>query len=204
MKPAVYAALLNKTFETYDGFLRELLSYAESNQVNLAPKSILIDFELAAYKAFSKAFPTAILKGFQFHFVQNIWRQIKKKGLISCSKGDEARRQIANILALPLLPLKEIETAFCGIVEEISPVDSRFLKLKDYILKTYIENASFPPSYWNVSELIEIRPRTNNHVEGYHGQLNSHCQTHPNLWAWIRFIQEMEESTMVRVEQELV
>lgn len=39
-------------------------------------------------------------------------------------------------------------------------------------------------------------------MEGYHGQLNFHCQTHPNFWAWIKYIQETEESTMIRIEQE--
>ncbi|CAF4041070.1 unnamed protein product [Rotaria sp. Silwood1] len=103
---------------------------------------------------------------------------------------------------LPLLPPQEINTAFCDIIEEISNVHQNFLQLTDYILRTYIEDALFSPSFWNLFDLIGIRPKTNNHVEGYHGQLNSHCQTHPNLWAWIRYIQESEESTMVRVEQE--
>ena len=44
--------------------------------------------------------------------------------------------------------------------------------------------------------------RTNNHVEGYHGQLNSHCQTHPNLWTWIKYIQESDESTAIRFKEE--
>ena len=98
IKPVVNGALPNKKFETYDGFLNELLFYAQNNQTTLAPQSILIDFEMAAYKAFSTNFPIANIKGCQFHFGQNVWRQIKKKGLIPYSKGDEARRQIANIL----------------------------------------------------------------------------------------------------------
>ncbi|CAM4828978.1 unnamed protein product [Rotaria magnacalcarata] len=103
---------------------------------------------------------------------------------------------------LPLLPPQEIIIAFTDIIECISNVNQIFLKLTDYILHTYIEDALFPPSFWNLFDLIGSRPRTNNHVEGFHGQLNSHCQTHPNLWAWIRYIQESEESIMVRVEQE--
>ena len=202
MKPTVYAALPNKSFETYDSLLTQLIVYAQHNGVSLAPTSILIDFEMAAYKAFSKNFPLASIKGCQFHFGQNIWRQIKKKGLVSYAKGDDARREIANILMLPSLPPQEIEGVFCNIIEDISNINSRFLKLTDYVLRTYIENALFPPSFWNLFDLIGVRPKTNNHVEGYHGQLNSQCQTHPNLWAWIRSIQETEESTMIRLEQE--
>jgi hypothetical protein len=76
------------------------------------------------------------------------------------------------------------------------------MKLTDYILTTYIEEASFPRFFWNFFDLIGVRPKTNNHVEGYNGQLNSHCPTHPNLGSWIKYIQESEESTMIRYEQE--
>jgi hypothetical protein len=203
MKPVVYAALPDKKLNTYDTFLSALIVYAQANGISLDPQSILIDFEMATYNAFSKDFPAAKIKGCTFHFGQNIWRQIKKKGLIPLSNDEEARRQIANILMLPLLPPQEIINAFCNIIEDISNVHQDFLKLTDYILHTYIENAVFPPSFWNLFDLIGVRPKTNNHIQGYHGQLISHCQTHPNLWAWIKYIQESEESAMVRVEQEV-
>ncbi|CAF4965504.1 unnamed protein product [Rotaria magnacalcarata] len=141
-------------------------------------------------------------KGVPISFWSKYLATNKKKGLVSYSHDDEARRQIANILMLPLLPPQEIIIAFTDIIECISNVNQIFLKLADYILHAYIEDALFPPSFWNLFDLIGSRPRTNNHVEGFHGQLNSHCQSHPNLWAWIRYIQESEESIMVRVEQE--
>jgi hypothetical protein len=202
MKPILYAALPNKTEQIYDTFLKELICYAQANDAPVSPNSVLIDFEMAAHNAFSKNFPMAKIKGCQFHFGQNIWRQIKNKGLVSYSHDDDTHHQICHIMMLPLLPPQEINNAFCNIIEELSNINLKFLKLTDYILRTYIEDASFPPSFWNLFDLIGVRPKTNNHVEGYHGQLNSHCQTHPNLWAWIRYLQESEESTMIRVEQE--
>ncbi|CAF4228058.1 unnamed protein product, partial [Rotaria sordida] len=123
MKPVIYAALPNKKFDTYDIFLNELIMYAKSYGISLTPKSILIDFEMSAYQAFSKHFPTTKLKGCQFHFAQNIWRQIKKKGLITYSKDDEVRRQISNILMLPLLPPEEIDLAFADIIEDLSSIN---------------------------------------------------------------------------------
>ncbi|CAF2092695.1 unnamed protein product [Rotaria magnacalcarata] len=71
-------------------------------------------------------------------------------GLVSYSHDDEARRQIANILMLPLLPPQEIIIAFAVIIECISNVNQIFLKLTDYILHTYIEDALFPPSFWHL------------------------------------------------------
>ncbi|CAF2411715.1 unnamed protein product [Rotaria sp. Silwood2] len=103
---------------------------------------------------------------------------------------------------LPILPPDEINNAFCNIIEDLSNIHVKFWKLTDYILETYIEEPIYPRSFWNLFDLIEIRPKTNNHIEGYHGQLNSHCPTHPTIWSWIRYIQEAEESVMIRLEQE--
>ncbi|CAF3421432.1 unnamed protein product [Rotaria sp. Silwood1] len=202
MKSAIYAALPDKKENTYDNFLQDVILYANNYDIKLAPKTILIDFEVALYKSFSNSFPTAIIKGCQFHFSQNIWRQIKKKGLLKLSQGEDVRRQIANILMLPILPPDEINNAFCNIIEHLSNIHVKFLKLTNYILETYIEEPLYPRSFWNLFDLIGIRPKTNNHIEGYHGQLNSHCPTHPTIWSWIRYIQEAEESVMIRLEQE--
>ncbi|CAF3898836.1 unnamed protein product [Rotaria sordida] len=99
MKPAIYAALPNKKFDTYDIFLNELIMYAKSY------------------------------------------------GLITYSKDDEVRRQISNILMLPLLPPEEIDLAFADIIEDLSSINEKCLKLTDYILRTYIEEALFPPCF---------------------------------------------------------
>ncbi|CAF3933551.1 unnamed protein product [Rotaria sordida] len=82
---------------------------------------------------------------------------------------------------LPLLSTQEINEAFGNIIEEISNVHHSFLKLTDYILRTYIEEELFSRSFWNLVDLVDIQHKTNNHIEGYHGELNSHCQTRPSL-----------------------
>lgn len=63
MKPTVYSALPNKNVDTYDSLLNELTLYAQNNPITLAPKSILIDLGMAAYKAFSKNSPMTSIKG---------------------------------------------------------------------------------------------------------------------------------------------
>ncbi|CAF2812787.1 unnamed protein product [Rotaria sp. Silwood2] len=147
MKPFIYGALPNKNSNSYEVFLKELIIHAKINGISLTPELILIDFETTAYHAFSKSFPTAKIKRCQFHFGQNIWRQIKKKGLVRYSYDDDACRQIANILMLPLLPPQEIITAFTDIIEAISNINQNFLKLTDYVLRTCIEEALFPPPF---------------------------------------------------------
>ena len=95
-----------------------------------------------------------------------------------------------------LLSSEEIDLAYADIIEDLSNRNEKFLKLTDYILRTYI---LFPPCFWSLFRLIGVRRKSKNNLEGYHGQLNSHGQMHPNLWTWIRYIQEL---TMVHVEQE--
>ncbi|CAF0995283.1 unnamed protein product [Didymodactylos carnosus] len=190
MKSVVYAELPNKEEVSYQVLLNALTTYAQQNNISLKPQSVLIDFEMAALNSFSKTFPTAVIKGCQFHFAQNIWKKVKKYNLVQLAKEEETRRELANILALPLLPPSRIDEAFSNIVENISNISPRFLKLTDYILKTYVENPRFEVDFWNHFDLISVRPRTNNHVAGYHAQLNSQCETHPNLWPWINYIKE--------------
>ena len=79
MKPVIYVALSNKKIDTYDILLNELIQYAKSYGISLSSKSIKIDFEMSACKAFSKNFLTAKLKGCQFHFIENISQQLKKR-----------------------------------------------------------------------------------------------------------------------------
>lgn len=78
MKPLVFGALENKYEHTYTLFLQSLVKYAGENNVILAPKSILIDFELSSYNAFKTIFPEAKILFCHFHFAKNIMKHIKK------------------------------------------------------------------------------------------------------------------------------
>ena len=55
---------------------------------------------------------------------------------------------------------------------------------------------------WNHFDTIGERPRTNNHLEGFHRQLNAKVRTHSDLWTWINEVKSSEESVMCRYEQE--
>ncbi|CAF1635216.1 unnamed protein product, partial [Didymodactylos carnosus] len=157
-------------------------------------------FEQGALNAFEAVFPGIDVKLCHFHFGQNIWKRIQKYGLVKLYKDKQIRQQLANILSLPLMPPDDVTGLFVDIVEEPSNLDNKFLKLTDYILKNYIEHARFPIEKWNHFDLIEERPRTNNHVEGYHQQLNAHIGIHSSTWNWIMNVQKAEEITAIRVE----
>ena len=78
MKPIVFAALSDKHEESYLTLLQSLMVYAQTNNIVLAPTSILIDFELAAFNTFKKIFPNANILFCHFHFTKSIIKNLKK------------------------------------------------------------------------------------------------------------------------------
>ena len=77
MKPIVFAALPDKSEDTYLTLLQSLIIYAQKNNIILSPTSVLIDFELSAYNAFKKTFPKANILFCHFHFAKNIMKHVK-------------------------------------------------------------------------------------------------------------------------------
>ncbi|CAF4462529.1 unnamed protein product, partial [Didymodactylos carnosus] len=127
------------------------------------------------------------------HYAQNVWKKVKKYGLVKLVKQENSRRQIANIISLPLVLKDQINHCMEVIIDELCNADSKFDKLTDYILNNYIEDARFSFDMWNHFDSIGERPRTNNHLEGYHRQLNTRVRTTPDLWTWINEVRSSEE-----------
>ena len=202
MKPIIYSCCEDKSEEDYPVLLESLRTYAAKKNIVLNPSTILIDFEQTMVNAINNAFPQALVKGCHFHFAQNVWKKVKKYGLVTLAKEENIRHQIGNIIALPLVPPNQVNNCMEGIIDELSNYDSKLLKLTDYIIKYYVEDSRFPISMWNHFDTIGERPRTNNHLEDYHRQLNARVQTNPDLWTWINEIKSSEESVMCRYEQE--
>ncbi|CAF1427893.1 unnamed protein product [Rotaria sordida] len=158
MKPIVFAALPDKYEQTYLTLLQALVVYAQTNDLILSPTSILIDFELAAFNAFRRMFPNANILFCHFHFAKNIMKYLKQLQL----KKETVKREIANILSLPLLPTNKIISAFYDSKDVLQSMNLNFQKFLNYIEKTYIINAQFNSSNWNHYVTLSNRPRTNN------------------------------------------
>ena len=54
------------------------------------------------------------------------------------------------------------------IINVLSNIDSKFDRLTDYVLNTYIKDARFTSNIWYHRDLIgrRFRTRTNNYLEG--------------------------------------
>ena len=90
-----------------------------------------------------------------------------------------------------MVPIDEINHCMERIINELCNVDSKFDKLIDYILNNSIEDARFPFHIWNHFDSIGERPCTNNHLEGYHRQLNARARTNSGLWTWINHLKNL-------------
>ena len=77
------------------------------------------------------------------------------------------------MVSLPMVPQDDCMEQ---IIVELRNVNSKSDKLTDYILNNYVEDASFVFHIWNHFDSIGEGPRTNNHLEGYHRQLNARIQ----------------------------
>lgn len=83
-------------------------------------------------------------------------------GLSEELKKEIIKREVANILSLPLLPPNQILAAFTESYDVFLSINSDFLPFLNYVKKTYIMNAKFHLSNWNHYSTLTDRPRTNN------------------------------------------
>ena len=105
-------------------------------------------------------------------------KKIKEYGLKQLSKEEHIKKQVPSIISLPLVPKKEISNFMEQTIDVFSNIDSKFNRLTDYVLNTYVEDAQFTSNIWNRFDLISERSCTNNHPEAWHRQLNEHVRAH--------------------------
>ncbi|CAF1470592.1 unnamed protein product, partial [Rotaria sordida] len=74
------------------------------------------------------------------------------------SKQENVHREIANIIALPLILPNEINNCMENIIDELCNYDSELEKLTNYVIKNYIEDARFSSAMWNNFDTIDERP----------------------------------------------
>ena len=89
-----------------------------------------------------------------------------KFGLTQLSKKEHIKKQIAKIMSLPLVPKKEISNFMKQRIDVLSNINSKFDRLTDYVLNTYVEDPRFTSNIWNHFDLIGERSGTNDHLEG--------------------------------------
>ncbi|CAF0877561.1 unnamed protein product [Rotaria sordida] len=184
--PCVIGLLTGKTRSIYERMFDELTFHANRLNLLFEPERITSDFEKSLIKAVSNKFPSARHSGCYFHFTQCIYRKIQSLGLdISYREDDDVRSTCRQLMALPFLPMEEIEFAFEELMEQ-SPIVVN--PLIEYFKNYWITQVSI--NMWSVSHLDT---RTNNSVEGWHNRFNNRINKHhPNIWHFISVIKVEE------------
>lgn len=202
--PLIYVLACEKKTDTYEQIFNALLNI----KPDIKPKHITIDFEQAAINAIRKCFPESQIHACYFHFSQNIWKHIQQLGMqTKYAEDTEFAHNIRLLLALPFVPLSDVDAAFQEIAssdffsENDSEYNTQIQTLLNYIEATYMgtynrrgvrKNPLFPMEIWNVHmTTLEGLARTNNNVEGWHNAFSSFVgQTHPNIFKFIEALKK--------------
>ncbi|CAN8008605.1 unnamed protein product [Ixodes pacificus] len=155
----------------------------------LSPQTLMMDFEVAAKRAFQSVFPTARVTGCFSHLKRSFVRRMQEEHLIVRYREDgDFRKRVSMIPALAFVRPGDIAR---GLVRSIStscntPVTRAPLTAFE---RTYVGSsigrsrsrrpALFPHDFWSCYERIsEGLPRTNNHVESWHNAFKKSLGLH--------------------------
>ncbi|CAF1982946.1 unnamed protein product [Rotaria magnacalcarata] len=183
--PVVFCLLPNRWATTYVELFERLKQEAIAMNPTLEPKRVVSDFESSLISAVQTVFPSASHSSCNFHFVQAVHRNI------AAYKNDESiREQCRGLIVLSLMPVSEIEQQFKHIHALFLP---SLTELFIYFERQWIKG-NILLSLWNASESDH---RTNNISEGMRKiygaarkEFSYYQQTHPNIWKFIRLIQD--------------
>lgn len=201
MKPICFAAMEKRSREAYIFLFNGLKQASAAIGFNLSPSLHMMDFEVAAAQASKNVFINTSISFCHFHFAKSIWRNIRKNGefnallrklpadqfkltyillkfdtdlgLVTISRTEQVRREIANVIALPLIPSSLVCNRFETIRADLHSINSTFSSFIKYFRRTYVNSTRFPIQTWNHYDFLGTRPRTNNHLEGAHRQLKT-------------------------------
>lgn len=139
--PLAFALCVRKNLETYEHIFSVIKNLAEEKVRRVwSPGKVMMDFEQAAMRAVRLTFPSAVLRGGLFHLNQALWRNVVSNGLRDLYENvdDEdhtVREDIQKLMALPCVPLGDVEEVFDAIVEDF---DDRVLTFSTYMESTWI------------------------------------------------------------------
>ncbi|CAF4049020.1 unnamed protein product, partial [Rotaria magnacalcarata] len=141
----VHIAMCGRTQQQYELIFQALLHHANTNHIQLQPLSIMLDFEQAASNTFLSIFKHSSVLYCHFHYCRSIWRHIQKLGFISSFQNTDAKRELANLFGLPLIPLQHIFTIYEEIAAKFLLIIADIQPLLQYFSRTYLYGTNFPP-----------------------------------------------------------
>ena len=197
--PVLYALLPNKQRVTYS----RLFTMIKECEPTVNPKSIICDFEIAAFLAIKENFPHVEVKGCFFHLSQNMQKHIASLGLSSRYNNDsQFSLKVNMILALAFVPVEHIDSYIDVLSDELSP---EHMPVLNWLEDNYIGRLNrggncrraplFPMEMWNLYfRTLNHEDKTNNHAEAANRRLQMELgMEHPTLWKFIKALKKIQK-----------
>jgi MULE transposase domain len=193
--------------------------FAELKSLNsdLAPKTVVVDYEKSLHNGLSSEFPTAELQGCFFHFLQANIRQLKRHPDIynMYSKDNDSALMIKHLFTLAFLPPQDVVNSFEMLMQEQFFIENEEV-LVDFV--TYFERtwigvlnrsrtrrlaALYPIEKWNCYQsILQSHPKTNNSCEGFHSGFSSLLgAAHPTIYKFINGLKEQQTLVDLKINQ---
>jgi len=210
--PLLFVLMPNRSQASYNRVLDALRNL----RPNLAPSSIMSDFEQASINAFHEAFPAARQRGCFFHFSQCVWKHIQQHPSIAeeYRANPDFALNMKMLAALAFLPPATVANGYDTLVE------SAFFEENEIILRPFLNyfestwigsvdrrNRRRPPIFdvalWNCHQsVLEGLGKTNNACEGFNRAINSMLgAAHPTIFKLIDCLKKQQELTRSKIEK---
>lgn len=146
----------SKSKLAYDEFFYELCHICCEWQIDLSPKRIISDFEVASVASAKFFFPSVDFKGCLFHFGQIIWRRVQHERLASkYGINEEFSLSIRKLKSLAFVPEGDVLRYFTSLY---TTFDADAKKIGTWFKKNYISGSTknnklrYSPSFWSISD----------------------------------------------------
>lgn len=210
----------------YRNMLIKLRDHATDCERKLVfnPQLICSDFEIAFMNAAKDMFPNSNLHVCLFNFSQNLWKNAVNKGLKTHYSGNPVVKDIIRfLLAMPFVPLQDINETFELIVEKVNnseleeDVNEKNLDLVNFIERSYVRKLPargrwpavvprFHPEVWNCYDLVRTKTqRITNNAEGWHSKFQRITVSHHSgIWKFLENLKKDQSENEIMMNQLLM
>ena len=183
--PLVYILTENKLQTSYEMFLKILKDQPDFK----FPKNIVIDFELAAYKAFQNIANESNVYFCLFHFGQCVWRKIQKLGLTKLYTSNLLfRLYMKCYLSLAFVPVESVNDEYAKLIAEGKTLfpETDMEEFFNYFQSTFLTEL-YPITSWNARfRIFNNMPLTTNSAECFNKIFTSRFdQNHSGIHTFV-------------------
>ena len=118
--PAAWIFMARRRKRDYKEVLKALIDECKEHGLTFNPKEVMIDFEMAAKKAYEELLEGIIVKGCLFHYGQSLFRKFVLIGFkTEYLENPLLQVWFKSVVCLALIPINTVETQFQNLKYQI-------------------------------------------------------------------------------------